>query len=143
MSLARSAAALALGLLASSLEPCAARAGDSVDALVPTSERAALPPSSRDYESTDLLETQRLAIAALQDLGFALESADAETGTLTASRLDAYALRVTVTLTAANESTVTASVAADYAGNPVSDARPAEAFFTALAAQLAPPPAID
>jgi len=143
MRLVRFTAALALVLLASSLTPRAAGAAEPVDARVRTREPAALPLPSRDYASADLLAAQRLAIAALQDLGFALESADAETGTLTASRLDSFALRLTITLTAANESTVTASVAADYAGNPISDARPAEAFFTALAAQLAPLPAID
>jgi hypothetical protein len=140
---ARLSAALALAVLANGLALPAARAANPSDTRVPTREPEALPPPSRDYETADVLTAQRRAIAALQDLGFALESADAETGTLTASRLDSFALRLTITLTAANESTVTASVAADYAGTPISDARPAEAFFTALASQLAPLSAID
>jgi hypothetical protein len=143
MIIGRFPAALALALLASSLAPRAASAATPFGARVPAGEPEALPPLSRDYESTDLLSAQRLAITALQDLGFALESADAETGSLTASRLDSFALRLTITLSAANESTITASVAADYAGAPIADARPAEAFFAALANQLAPPPAID
>ena len=140
---ARFAAALALTLLTNALANPAARAANPFDARTPTHEPETLAPPSRDYESADLLGAQRLAIAALQDLGFALESADAETGTLSATRLDSFALRLTVTLTAASESTVTASVAADYEGTPISDGRPAEAFFTALASQLAPLPAID
>jgi hypothetical protein len=103
----------------------------------------AAPPPTRDFASTDLTRTTRLAISALQDLGLALESADAATGTLVASRLDSHPLRLTITLSAPNDATVTATVLADYAGTPLSDPRPAEAFFAALAAQLDPPPAID
>ncbi len=101
------------------------------------------PPQTRSYESDDVNRLQRLSIAALQDLGFALESADAESGVITASRLDTHPLRLTVTITAANESTINAAISADYSGAPISDPRPAEAFFSALARQLTPPPAID
>ena len=108
----------------------------------------ALPPEAplvhtREFASDDLPRAQRLAIAALQDLGFALESADAALGNVTASRLDAHALRLTVTLSAASDTTVSAAVATDFAGLPLSDPRAAEAFFRAFAAQLSPPAAID
>lgn len=101
------------------------------------------PPPSREFASDDLPRAQRLAIAALQDLGFALESADAERGTLSASRLDTHPLRLSITLRAASASTIAVSVATEYAGHPVADPRAAEAFFAALAAQLAPERALD
>jgi hypothetical protein len=111
------------------------RAGDSAE--------AAPAVVSRELATADLARTQRLAIAALQDLGFALESADAERGTLVASRLDAYPLRLAITLAPATDTTLTATVLADYAGRPLADPRPAEAFLAALAASLSPPPPID
>jgi hypothetical protein len=98
---------------------------------------------TREFASDDLPRAQRLAIAALQDLGFALESADAALGNLIASRLDAHALRLTVTLSATDDATVSAAVSTDLAGLPLSDPRAAEAFFRAFAAQLSPPAAID
>jgi hypothetical protein len=101
------------------------------------------PPVAREFASDDLPRAQRLAIGALQDLGFALESGDAALGVVSASRLDAHALRLTVTLSAGDGATVTAAVATDYAGRPLADPRAAEAFFRAFAAQLSPAPALD
>lgn len=139
----RLAHALAAALaLSGGAHPLPALAASPFDALLPQPAPAAAP-AARDFASDDLTRTARLAIAALQDLGFALESADAATGTLVASRLDTHPLRLTVTLSARDSATVTAAVAADYAGLSISDPRPAEAFFAALTAQLEPPPAID
>jgi hypothetical protein len=137
MSRARAlAAALAL---ACALGPPAARAASPEDAA--PAAPASLP--AREFACDDLARAQRLAIAALQDLGFAIESADAALGVVSASRLDAHALRLTVTLSASDGATVTASVATDYAGLPLADPRAAEAFFRAFAAQLSPPSALD
>jgi hypothetical protein len=135
------AAAVALALLGAP----PAHAASPLENLFRSRRPAAAPPApqTRDFETPDLLRAQRLAIAALQDLGFALESADAEHGVLTASLLDTHALRLTITIAAATESTITASVSSDYAGNALSDPLPAESFFTAFAQQLSPPPAID
>ena len=138
MTRARSAAAIAL-CCAAALAPASARAANPFESLLASQRREPPAPVSREFASDDLLRAQRLAIAALQDLGFALESADAERGTLVASRLDAYALRVTVTLRAANETAVSASVATDLGGAPIADPRAAEAFFAAFAAQLDQP----
>ncbi len=134
-------AALALALASAAL-PLPARAASPFDALLQKPAPAAAP-ATRDFASDDLLRTTRLAIAALQDLGFALESADATTGTIVASRLDTHPLRLTVTVSSPRADTVTAAVTADYAGLPVANPGPAEAFFAALTAQLEPPPAID
>ena len=122
-------------------------------ALWATAARAASPSAAppleappllvREFAGDDLPRAQRLAIATLQDLGFALESADAALGTLTASRLDAHPLRLTIRLSAAGDATLSASVATDYAGRPLADPRAAEAFFSAFASQLSSPPALD
>jgi hypothetical protein len=103
----------------------------------PAPEPAVAP--TRDYEAADLLQAQRAAIATLQDLGFVIESADAAQGVITASRLDRYPLRLTVSIAAKGDAAISASVSADYAGAPVASAAPAEAFFAAYAVALSPP----
>jgi hypothetical protein len=100
-------------------------------------------PLARDFAAPSLEVARRLAIAALQDLGLALESASNESGAITASRLDAHPVRLTVTIAAKSEGTVIAAVTTDYANAPLADPRPAEAFFTAYAKALSPPPEID
>jgi len=110
-----------------------------------TREREAPTPApiARDFSAPSLDVARRLAIAALQDLGFALEAANSEAGTISASRLDTHPLRLTVIVSAKDEASVTAAVTTDYATNPISDPRAAEAFFAAYASALRPPPEID
>jgi hypothetical protein len=134
-------AALALLLAVPAAVAAAANPFESLRARSPAEPAPAVV--SRQLAAADLARAQRLAIAALQDLGLALESADAARGTLVASRLDAYPLRLAITLAPATDGTLTATVVADYAGRPLADPRPAEAFLAALAASLSPPRPID
>ncbi len=53
---------------------------------------------TRVYDSLDKRETLRSILATLQDLGFVIDTADYEMGTITATRLQEYELRVTVTV---------------------------------------------
>jgi hypothetical protein len=133
MTRSRLAACLALAL-----SVAASGAASPFDGLRPAHEAQAEVVLTRDFESVDLRRAQRLAVATLQDLGFALESADAETGVVTASLLDAHPLRLTISIAAKSESTITASVRTEFAGKPISSSVPAEAFFAAYAAALSP-----
>ena len=109
-----------------------------------TSPEPAQPTShTRDFASSDLHRARRLAIATLQDLGFALENADNETGTLIASRLDTHPLRLKVTISAKSETEITAAVSTAYANTELADPGPANALFAAYGAALFPPPEID
>ena len=51
---------------------------------------------SRAFDTTDKAKTLRTVIAVLQDLGFVIDKADLELGTVTATKLDGYALRMSV-----------------------------------------------
>ena len=53
---------------------------------------------SRAFDTTDKAKTLRTVIAVLQDLGFVIDKADLELGTVTATKLDGYALRMSVTV---------------------------------------------
>jgi len=50
---------------------------------------------TRTYDTLDKAMTMRSVIATLQDLGFTIDQADAELGTITATRLHEYTMRMT------------------------------------------------
>ena len=132
---------LAGAALALSLITAAPARADSPFAT--TREPAQPTQHKHDFATPDLPRARRLAIATLQDLGFALENADNETGTLIASRLDEHALRLTVTITSKSETEITATISTAYANTELADPAPANAFFTAYEAALSPPPEMD
>jgi hypothetical protein len=132
---------LAAAVLALSLITAAAARAESPFA---TNREPAQPTRhTRDFASSDIHRALRLAIATLQNLGFALENADNETGTLIASRLDTHPLRLTVTISAKSETEITAAVSSAYAATELADPTPANTFFAAYEAALSPPPEID
>ncbi len=110
-----------------------------------TTTRAPAPPTRhmRDFATGDILRALRLAIATLQDLGFALENANNETGTLIASRLDKHPLRLTITISQKSETEITAAISTAYANTELADPAPANALFATYEAALFPPPEID
>jgi hypothetical protein len=121
----------------------AARADSAAGAPAPSAAQPAPSALSRDFSAPDLLHARRVAIATLQDLGFALEAADAERGLVIASLLDAHPLRLAVRVTAKDDATVSASVTSDWAGAALASPEPAAAFLSAYAAALNPPPELD
>jgi len=134
-----------IGSCALALALCGGARADSAAALSPPASELAPGPlaHARDFSALDLTHAQRVAIATLQDLGFALESADADRGLVTASLLDAHPLRLAISITAKDETTISASVTTDYAGAVLPNPEPAAAFFSAYEAALNPPPEID
>lgn len=52
---------------------------------------------SRVFETNDTRQVQRSIIATLQDLGFVIDKADPTLGSVSATKLDDYELRITVT----------------------------------------------
>ena len=59
---------------------------------------------SRAFETTDRVQVLRTLIATLQDLGFVIDKADAALGSVSATKLDRYELRVTATVRPRGES---------------------------------------
>jgi hypothetical protein len=125
------------------LAPLAAPAASPLEA--PRRGREIETPAAvtRDFPIGDANRALRLAITALQDLGFALESADAERGGISASRLDVYPLRLTLAITAQDTGGVRISVTADYAGEPTSAGRAAETLLETIQDALNPRPVLE
>lgn len=112
-------------------------------AAAPAEDAPAPVPRERSFDTADLERARRVAVSTLQDLGLALESGDAESGTLTASCLDVHPLRLTIVIATEGDSQISATVSADYAGSPLRDPRPTEQFLAAYEAALFPPSELD
>jgi hypothetical protein len=87
---------------------------------------------SRVFDTTDKEKTLRTVIATLQDLGFLVDKADATLGMVTATKLDQYELRMTITVRPRGEKQLMVRANAQYQQTAVDDPRPYQKFFAAL-----------
>ncbi len=87
---------------------------------------------SRAFDTTDKEKTLRTVIATLQDLGFLVDKADATLGMVTATKLDRYELRMTITVRPRGEKQLVIRASAQYEQTTVNDPRPYQQFFAAL-----------
>lgn len=87
---------------------------------------------SRAFDTTDKEKTLRTVIATLQDLGFLVDKADATLGMVTATKLDRYELRMTITVRPRGEKQLVIRASAQYEQTTVDDPRPYQQFFAAL-----------
>ncbi len=87
---------------------------------------------TREYDTLDKAMTMRSVIATLQDLGFTIDQADAELGTVTATRLHQYTMRMTVTVVQKEGSRISVRANARIGENSVVDAATYQDFFVVL-----------
>jgi len=87
---------------------------------------------TREYDTLDKAMTLRSVIATLQDLGFTIDQADAELGTITATRLDQYTMRMTVTVVQKEGKRISVRANARIGENAVTDAETYQDFFVVL-----------
>lgn len=88
---------------------------------------------SRAFDTSDREKTLRAVIATLQDLSFVVDKADLELGSVSATKLDGYSLRMTVSVRARGKSQTLVRANAQYNERPVIDPQPYQSFFAALA----------
>jgi hypothetical protein len=87
---------------------------------------------TREYTTLDRRLTLRSVVATLQDLGFIIDRAVLEVGTVTATRHSEYTMRITVTVRDKGNSVVAVRANARIDERHVDDARTYQDFFTAL-----------
>jgi hypothetical protein len=87
---------------------------------------------TRSFDTTDREKLLRTIIATLQDLGFVIDKADLELGTVSATKLDFYALRMTVAIRPRGEKQTLVRANAEYNRSPVTEPEPYQQFFTSL-----------
>lgn len=86
----------------------------------------------RAFATTDKQQTLRTMIATLQDLGFVIDKADATLGSVSATKLDDYELRVTATVRPRGEKHTLVRINAAWRNGPVTNPVTYQDFFAAL-----------
>lgn len=87
---------------------------------------------TRAFDTTDREKTLRTVMATLQDLGFVIDQADAILGTVTATKLNKYSLRMTVSIRPRGVTQTLVRASCQYEDRPVSDPEPYQQFFVSL-----------
>ncbi|RMH14105.1 MAG: hypothetical protein D6695_02180 [Planctomycetota bacterium] len=87
---------------------------------------------SRAFDTTDKAEMLRTIMATLQDLGFVIDEADETLGSVSATKLDRYALRMTVTVRPRGQTQLLVRANAQYQMRAVENPEPYQQFFDAL-----------
>jgi len=87
---------------------------------------------TRQYDTLDKTLTMRTVIATLQDLGFTIDQADAELGTIPATRYHQTTMRMTVTVVQRDKAKVSVRVNARVGESAINDAETYQDFFVVL-----------
>jgi len=87
---------------------------------------------TRAFDTVDKEKTLRTVMATLQDLGFVIDKADATLGTVSATKLKQYSLRMTVTIRPRGETQVLVRANAQYNVQPVTEPELYQQFFISL-----------
>lgn len=87
---------------------------------------------TRVFDTTDKNQTLRTVIATLQDLGFVVDKADDMLGTVSATKLDGYQLRITVTVRPRGNTQLLVRANAQYKLKAVDDPEIYQDFFVSL-----------
>lgn len=87
---------------------------------------------TREYEDVDTMLAMRSVVATLQDLGFVIDKADAEIGTITATRYNKYEMRMTVTVQKRSAERVSVRANARIGEDLVEAPETYQDFFVAL-----------
>ena len=91
---------------------------------------------SRVFDTNDRGFLLRTIIATLQDLGFVIDDAEETLGTVTATKLKRYVLRVTVSVRPRGDTQMIVRCNAQYNLQTVEDPEPYQQFFTSLSKGL-------
>ncbi len=87
---------------------------------------------SRAFDTADKNKMLRTVMATLQDLGFVVDNADEVLGSVSATKLDRYALRMTVTVRPRGSGQLLVRANAQYQLRSVEDPEPYQQFYAAL-----------
>lgn len=106
----------------------------STKAVLETSQSAVALRSfqQRAFDTTDKETTLRTIISTLQDLSFVVDKADLDLGTVSATKLSGYNLRMTVTVRPRGTTQMLVRANAQYMDKAVEDPKPYQDFFTSL-----------
>lgn len=87
---------------------------------------------TRYFDTNDKKQTLQTIIATLQDLGFVVDKASFDLGSVSATKLDGYRIRMTVVATPRGGEQTTVRANAQYNIEPIKDPVIYQQFFAAL-----------
>ena len=87
---------------------------------------------TRAFDTNDKTLIVRNIIATLQDLSFVIDKADVDLGTVTATKLSGYKIRMTVTARPKSKTTMLVRASGQYNLDPIEDPELYQDFFSAL-----------
>lgn len=113
---------------------CTVNCGTSRKELLKTDKEAVelRQIQTRAFDTVDKETCLRTIIATLQDLGFVIDKADNDIGTVSATKLDGYALKMTVSVRPRGETQLLVRANAQYGLKSVVDPEPYQNFFVSL-----------
>ena len=91
---------------------------------------------TRSFDTDDKNIVVRNVISTLQDLNFVIDKADAELGTVSATKLNGYKIRMTVTVRPQSEESVLVRANAQYNLQSIENPVIYQDFFSALSKSL-------
>jgi hypothetical protein len=91
---------------------------------------------TRAFETADRDLVLRNVIATLQDLGFVIDRADQTLGTVSATKLQGYQLKINVTARPRGTSQISVRANAEFNRKPVTEPKPYQDFFASLEKSL-------
>ena len=91
---------------------------------------------SRVFDYTDRNRMLRTIIATLQDLGFVIDDADENLGTVSGTKRSGYSLRMTVSIRPRGDAQLIVRSNAQFNLQTVDDPEPYQQFFSALSKAL-------
>ena len=87
---------------------------------------------TREYETLDKRGTLRSVVATLQDLGFVIDKADYDLATVSATKLQKYEIRMTVTVREREGDRIAVRANARFNEQPIEDPKSYQDFFATL-----------
>ena len=87
---------------------------------------------TREYDTLDKRGTLRSVVATLQDLGFVIDKADYDLATISATKLQDYEIRMTVTVRQREGERLAVRANARFNEKPIEDPNAYQDFFAAL-----------
>lgn len=91
---------------------------------------------TRAFDTTDKNAVMRAVISTLQDLSFVIDKADPGLGTVTATKLSGYRIRMTVTVRPGSPKEMLVRASAQYNLRAIDDPVVYQRFFAALSKAL-------
>ncbi len=91
---------------------------------------------TRAFDTTDKEKVLRTVLATLQDLGFVIDKADSVLGSVSATKLSGYQLKMTVTVRSRGTTQMLVRANAQFNQTAVEDPLPYQDFFSALSKSM-------